>query len=105
MSSQVLVDFGGGRQYPFHLAADDVAAVSAHDAQRWLDEQWITLGCEPVRPSSKVLLLDKVLGVAREGGDHHFEANDAWAQSFVRNVARLVGRPLVVVDVAGNRVG
>lgn len=105
MSSQVLVDFGGGKQYPYHLTDNDVAAVSSSDAQRWLDEQWITLGCEPPRPSSKVLLLDKVLGVAREGGDHHFATNDPWAQSFVRTVARLVARPVVVVDVAGNRVG
>jgi hypothetical protein len=105
MSSQVLVDFGGGKQYQFHLTSNDVAAVSPNDAQGWLDEQWIALGCEPVRPSSKVLLLDKVLGVAREGGDQHFATNDAWAQSFIRNVARLVARPVVVVDVAGNRVG
>ena len=34
------------------------------DARDWFDSAWETLGCEPLRPSGKVLLLDKVLGVA-----------------------------------------
>jgi hypothetical protein len=105
MSRQILLDFGRGKQYQFHVAEREIAAVSANDAQRWLDDEWTARGCEPVRPSGKILLLDKVLGVAREAGEQPFARKDPWAQRFVENVARLVARPVVVVDVAGNRVG
>jgi hypothetical protein len=105
VSHQILVSFGGAKQYSFHLAEADIAAVPSSDAQRWLDDEWTRLGCEPVRPTGKVLLLDKVLSLAREAGERHFADNDAWARSYVRNVARLVVRPLIVVDVAENRVG
>jgi hypothetical protein len=104
MSEVVVVVSAGGR-YEFRVAEDEVSTVTEAEAQRWLDEEWRALGVEPVRPSGKVLLLDKVLGVARASGERRFADDPDWARSFARNVARLIGRPVVVVDVAEGRVG
>jgi hypothetical protein len=105
MSRDVIVGFGGTTQYQFRVPDSDLIAATEEEAYRWLDEQWDALGCEPVRPTGKVLLLDKVLGIARGGGEHRFVENGAWARSFARSVARLLERPVVLVDVAESRVG
>lgn len=40
----------------------ETSAQGAAAARDWFISTWVTLGCEPLRPSGKVLLLDKVLG-------------------------------------------
>ncbi len=47
------------------LDVDVETSESASRAARdWFEQTWTRLGCEPLRPSGKVLLLDKILGVA-----------------------------------------
>lgn len=105
MGSDVVVSFDRAKQYQFRVLDRDLAGVTADDASRWLDEQWNVLECEVVRPTGKILLFDKVLGVARNAGETRFAEQSPWAQSFARNVARLLERPVVVVDVEEDRVG
>jgi hypothetical protein len=105
MSRDVIIGFGEGKQYPFRVVDSDLAAITDAEAHRWLDEEWDALECEPVRPTGKVLLLDKVLAVARGGGERRFAENGSWARGFARSVARLLERPVVLVDVAESRVG
>jgi hypothetical protein len=105
MNRAVMVAFGGAKQYRFHVLDSELSEATETQANFWLDQQWDALGCEPVRPSGKVLLLDKILGVARAAGDKRFADNGPWAHGFARNVARLLDRPVIVVDVAEHRVG
>jgi hypothetical protein len=105
MSRAIIVAFGQANTYDFRVTDGELSGATDDSAQRWLDEQWAELECEPVRPSGKVLLFDKILGVARHGGQGRFAENGPWARTFARHVALLVRRPVVVVDVADNRVG
>jgi hypothetical protein len=105
MSRDVVVSFGEGRQYEFRVLDSDLVAITDDQAHRWLDQEWDVLECEAVRPTGKVLLLDKVLGVARGGGERRFAEDGPWARGFARSVARLLDRPVVIVDVAESRVG
>ena len=105
MSRDVAVQFGPRARYEFRVGDTDLHAVTENDAQRWLDQQWDVLECAPIRPAAKLLLVDKVLGVARNAGEKRFAENDPWALAFVRNVARLLDRPVILVDVADSRVG
>lgn len=105
MKQDIVVAFHRDQPYQFHVNVSDVAALSDDEARRWLDEQWDALECEPVRPTGKVLLFDKLLSVARAAGEPRFAENGAWAHAFARSVARLLERPLVVVDVGENRIG
>jgi len=68
MSAEVIVVFDKDETYHFRVAPKDVAAVAEADAHRWLDEQWMALDCAPVRPTGKVLALDKILGEPRGAG-------------------------------------
>ena len=105
MSAEVTVVFDSDETYHFRVATQDLAAVAADEAHRWLDEQWMALDCTPVRPTGKVLALDKILGIARQGGGPRFAENGPWAQAYARSVARVLDRMAVRVDVAANVVG
>jgi hypothetical protein len=105
MSAEVIVVFDPDESYHFRVATTDLAGTAEDAAHRWLDEQWMALDCAPVRPTGKVLALDKILGIARQGGKPRFAENGPWAQAYARNVARVLDRSVVRVDVGGNVVG
>ena len=74
-------------------------------ARRWFDDTWERLGCEPLRPSGKVLLLDKMLGVADTLGYHTFDDEPEQAQEYARQAALALERPHITVDLPGMTVG
>jgi hypothetical protein len=102
--TEVTVIFDGGKRHTFSIPEHALAAATADEAHRWLDEQWTALGCAPVRPTGKVLVLDKILGVARNAGEERFAARGPWAESYARTVSRVLERS-VTVDVAASEVG
>jgi hypothetical protein len=101
MSSIVSVVFDHTRE--FELIAH--AGPSREEANRWLDEQWEELECEPSNPMGKVLVLDKILGIARYGGEKRFDPPGDWARRYADAVATVLGRPVVRVDIAERTVG
>lgn len=101
MSSIVSVVFERNREY--ELIAH--AGPSREEANRWLDEQWEALECEPSNPMGKVLVLDKILGIAKFGGEKRFAAGGDWVRSYADAVATVLERPVVRVDVADRVVG
>jgi hypothetical protein len=78
---------------------------SRDEASRWLDEQWLALECETSNPMGKVLLLDKILSLARYAGERRFAEAGDWAREYADAVATLLGRPSVRIDVADSIVG
>lgn len=101
MSSIVSVVFDDNQEY--EIIATPLS--SREEANRWLNDQWEALECEPSNPMGKVLVLDKVLSVARYGSEKRFAAADAWAHQYANVVATLLDRPVVRVDVANRVVG
>lgn len=101
MSSIVSVVFDRNREY--ELIAH--ASGSREDANRWMDDQWEALECEPSNPMGKVLVLDKILCVAKYGGEKRFAEAGDWAKAYANAVATLLERPVVRVDVAERVVG
>ena len=80
-------------------------SLGAQAAREWFDAAWIRLGCEPLRPSGKILLLDKILGVADAMG-HAQLANDAGQlQEFAGHAALALQKPRITVDLPGLVVG
>lgn len=101
MSSIVNVVFDRNREY--ELIAH--GGMSREEANQWLDAQWEALECEPTNPMGKVLILDRILGIALYAGEKHFEAGDDWAKHYAEAVAIVLGRPAVRIDVADRVVG
>lgn len=97
--------FHAGREYEFHVHADELQSLGDEEAREWLHEEFDELECTPSNPVGKVLILDVILNVAKYGGENRFAQGDDWAHQFVRCVARVLDRPSIRIDVPGFVVG
>jgi hypothetical protein len=66
MRSELKVKLVSGTELRFDL--DEIQPMPHDLARWWLDDQFTRLGCEPIRPTGKVLTVDKVLSVAQARG-------------------------------------
>lgn len=105
MRGMVIVAFARGREYELRLTAGDKPLPTAQESELWLSQQFEELGCSPRSLVGKVLVLDKVLEVAREAGEKRFAGDIAWAERYARAVLATLKRESVRVDIAENTVG
>ena len=101
MISEVIVQLSADQQFRANM--DRLPPMGNEEARRWLDAQFTALDCEPLRPSGKVLLVDKVLVVAREAGARRL-GDEQWFQAYARATHAVLARPVVQVDVAAMTV-
>jgi len=76
----------------------DAPPMPSEEAREWLDAQFTQMGCEPLRPTGKLLMADKVVVVAEAAGPEKF-ADAPWAQAFARAASAALAKPLVSIDV------
>jgi hypothetical protein len=106
MSYHVIVSFAKDREYVFKSDSHDALLPSRQeDARRWLENAFSEMNCEITRPTGKVLIIDKLLAVARAAGEARFAEGGEWARQYARNVALTLGRDLVRIDVENMRIG
>ena len=96
----VTVAFGKDREYQYKLSPEELEESSPEEARRWFDREFSELKTDPVNPVGKVLIIDKILDVARGGGEQRFADGQNWATTFARYTALALGREMVRVDVA-----
>ncbi|MBK5913319.1 hypothetical protein [Rhodocyclus purpureus] len=105
MQTHLIVSFGKDREYEFKMSSASLAKGNADEARRWFDREFADLECEPGNPMGKVLIIDKILNVARYGGEQRFADGQDWAECFARNAALALGRDMIRVDVPGFTIG
>lgn len=104
MRSDVTVIFDA--RHTVDLSVDvDPTPQRAADARDWFDGAWETLGCEPLRPSGKVLLLDKIMGVADALGYDVLSTDAKESREFAEHAALALGKARITVDLPGLSVG
>ena len=96
MRSEVKVVFGPDQEVNLVVDASEVLSFDA--ARRWLDEQFVKNECEPMRGSGKVLIADKILGVAAAVGPAAFE-DAAFALDYARAASGALSKALLRVDI------
>ncbi|MCC7216006.1 MAG: hypothetical protein IT517_04485 [Burkholderiales bacterium] len=103
MNAQVSIRFGPDLTIEFSVpfTSDATAQVRARE---WLDRTYDQFGCVPTRPTGKVLLVDKILGIADAAGEKHFQRDPEWGKSFAQAVSSALDRTGVEVDVEGRTV-
>ena len=103
MNAQVLIRFGPDATIEFTVpfASDATAQARARD---WLDGTYDEFGCEPIRPTGKVPLLDKILGIADAAGEQYFQRDAGWGKAYAQAVASALDRTSVQVDLQGRTV-
>ena len=103
MNAQVSIRFGPNLTIELSVPLTTDATAQAR-AREWLDRTYDEFGCEPTRPSGKVLLLDKILGIADAAGAKHFQRDPEWGKSYAQAVSSALDRIGVQVDVEGRTV-
>lgn len=103
MNAHVSIRFDPDTTIEFSVpfASDATAQARARD---WLDRTYDEFGCEPMRPTGKVLLLDKILGIADAAGATHFQRDTEWGKAYAQAVSSALDRTAVSVDVDGRTV-
>ena len=100
MQGHVIVVFDARRS--LELSVDTpVDADQAQASRDWFEQTWESLGCEPLRVSGKVLLLDKILGVADGLGYAGLSSQPDLAQEFASHALQALQKPRVTVDLPG----
>jgi hypothetical protein len=102
MRSEVTVTFKDAA--PLRMDLDRAEPMAQDAARLWLDRQFTEMGCEPLRPTGKVLAADKVVVVAQAAGPSKF-AESGWAQQFARAASAALDKPVVHVDVPSLTIG
>lgn len=95
MRNEVRVLLEDGQEFVHDF--DSAEAMSNEDGRRWLDQEFLRLDCEPLRASGKVLIVDKVVVVAKAAGAQLL-GDAQWLAQFARASVGAVGRPTVVVN-------
>ena len=98
MRSEVIVVLGDDVEY--RVDTQSLPTVSSDEGRRWLDQQFISLECEPLRATGKVLLADKLVVVASEARNRPelFESAD-WRNAYAVAAQAVLSKPLIRVDV------
>lgn len=96
MRNEVTVTFRDSP--PVRVDLNEVQPMPHDAARAWLDEQFTQMGCEPLRPTGKLLTADKVLVVAQAAGPAQF-ADAAWALAFARASSASLAKPVIHIDV------
>ncbi len=104
MRSIVTIIFNERQRLEYTVEADSAPEAQA-EARNWLEATFTRLECEPLRHSGKVLLLDKVLGVADSLGYDVFVQHPERAEEFARQTATALARPAITIDLPGLTVG
>lgn len=100
MRSVVTIIFNARQtlELPVEVAS---GGANAEAAREWFDMMWSKLGCEPLRASGKVLLLDKIMGVADALGYSELSEDQALARDFASQATLALDKSRVTVDLPG----
>ncbi len=95
MRNELRVVLDDGQEFVHDF--DSAEALSNEDGRRWLDQEFVRMECEPLRASGKVLIVDKVVSVAKAAGAAQL-GNAVWLAQYAAASIGAVGRPNLVVD-------
>lgn len=105
MRHHVIVSFGKGKEYNHEFSADEFSEGSPEEARRWFDKEFVDLKCEVLSPTGKILIIDKILSIARQGGEQRFIDGKSWARQFARYTALALERDTIRVDLEAMTIG
>lgn len=104
MDYHVIVSFHKDKQYEYKFSTSSIGTTQ-DGARQWFNNEFDVLGCDVVTPTGKVLIVDRILSVAKYAGEPRFQDDPAWAETFAKNAAMILGRDVIRVDVAAYAIG
>jgi len=105
MQHHVIISFGKDREYEFKFGSGDINSSAVEEARHWFDREFTALECDVATPTGKVLIIDRILSVAKYAGEARFKDQKSWAEQFAKYTATILARDLIRVDVANYAIG
>lgn len=105
MQHHVIVSFGKDHEYHFRFGPSDLIGMTVDDARKWFDHEFTALECDVASPTGKVLIIDRILSVAKYAGEGRFKEQANWADQFAKYTALILARDLIRIDVANYAIG
>ena len=105
MACHLSVIFGDGTRVDHQLSEVEVREVDSQVAHAWLDREYENAGCVPTNPVGKLLMADKILGLAKSQPQRSFDPPSPWVKDFMRATAAALGRPVITIDIGRYTVG
>ena len=104
MQHHVVVSFSKDKQFVYKFDSTAIGATQ-DDARMWFSQQFQDLGCNVATPTGKVLIVDRILSVAKYAGEERFANQAPWGDQFARYAAMILGREVIRVDIANYAIG
>lgn len=105
MQHHVIISFGKDKEYQFKFSSGDLGGRDVDEARKWFDREFSDLECEVATPTGKVLVIDRILSVAKYAGEARFRDQKEWAEQFAKHAALILARDLIRIDVANYSIG
>lgn len=105
MTHHVSVIFADGQRIDYDLHDDEVSRFGREEAKHWLGQEFEAAGCVPANPVGKLLLADRIIGLAKEQPRRAFDPPTPWVRDFLAATAAALGRPVVTIDLASDTLG
>lgn len=102
MKCQIKVKFNEADSFEFECVSNEADRPTARE---WLMDEYQEQECTPKNPVGKILILDMILQIAESAGVAPFREKNAWAYDYLKAVANVMARPLVLIDVKAMKVG
>jgi hypothetical protein len=105
MACHLTIAFADGERLEYELSDADVARFTPEAAHAWLGEEFEAAGCVPSNPMGKLLVADRIVGLAKAQPRRMFEPGNVWGQDFIRAAAAALRRPVVTIDLINHSLG
>lgn len=105
MACHLSIIFADGVQVDYQLSDADIVAVDGQVAHAWLDREYEAAGCVPNNPVGKLLMADKILGLAKSQSQRSFDPPSPWVKDFLRASAAALARPVITIDIGRYTLG
>ncbi|HZV53525.1 MAG TPA: hypothetical protein VFF82_01190 [Rhodocyclaceae bacterium] len=105
MPCRIIILFSDGQELETLVADADIARFSHGSAHQWLGREFEEAGCVPSNPMGKLLVADKIVGLAKSRTRAVFESGSPWVRDYLAATAAGLGRPTVTIDLANHTLG
>lgn len=105
MSCHLSVIFDDGVRLDYEIHDAEIARFGRDEAKDWLGSEFEAAGCVPSNPMGKLLLADRVIGLAKEQPRRDFDPPSSWMKDFLAATAAALGSPVVTIDLGNDSLG
>jgi hypothetical protein len=100
MRCQITIILYNGDERKFALTEADLADLDSGKAAEWLAEEFVSAGAVVPNRLGKILLVDKVIVLARSRAAAEFAEPTPWVKEFLRAVAVTIDRRSITIDLS-----